>query len=330
MSRMQRVCFAVGDRAHCIWLADPIRRNVEFLRSLDPGYFGYVATLHSEHLVGDSRMAAAIAPRLAYSQAMETLFALLCATVQSPMCVFGWLERYINRELRATAEKISRGDDLMTVVRERPVTWESLSQRIHAGVAAGDDEKQSWLVAGYARAGEYLASDFLDAKVQHEYNCIKHGSRAIPGGFSFKFGEWAPAGSEYGSRFFAVEEVEKGSHNFFVHLNGLNWSPVKLAERLHLISASISNVVNWLLLLFGEPITPGVFRYPDDPEGFQSPWDDGIRATTMDFRYGFVKSSIRLLSRDEILDEYRKCSIQYRPEAGGDAASGSAIPPPSG
>jgi len=329
MSRMQRVCFVVGERPHCIWLADPIGRNVEFLRSLDSGYFEYLARLHSEQLAGDSRMAAAIALRLAYSQAMETLFALLCATVQSPMCVFGWLGRYSNGELRATVEKISRGDDLMTVVRERPVTWESLSQRVHAGVIAGDEEKQSWLVAGYECAWARLASDFLDAKVRDEYNCIKHGSRAIPGGFSFKFGEWAPAGSEYGSRFFAVEEVEKGSHNFFVHLNGLNWSPVKLAERLHLISASISNVVNWLLLLFGQPITPGVFRYPDDPQGFQSPWDDGIQATTMDFRYGFVKSSIRLLSRDEILGEYREYSMQYRPEPGGDAASGPPVARPS-
>jgi hypothetical protein len=326
---MQRVCFVVGERPHCIWLADPIGRNVEFLRSLDSGYFEYLARLHSEQLAGDSRMAAAIALRLAYSQAMETLFALLCATVQSPMCVFGWLGRYSNGELRATVEKISRGDDLMTVVRERPVTWESLSQRVHAGVIAGDEEKQSWLVAGYECAWARLASDFLDAKVRDEYNCIKHGSRAIPGGFSFKFGEWAPAGSEYGSRFFAVEEVEKGSHNFFVHLNGLNWSPVKLAERLHLISASISNVVNWLLLLFGQPITPGVFRYPDDPQGFQSPWDDGIQATTMDFRYGFVKSSIRLLSRDEILGEYREYSMQYRPEPGGDAASGPPVARPS-
>jgi hypothetical protein len=321
---MKRVCFVVAERPRCIWVSDPIARNVEFLQNVDPGYFEYLAKVHEEKLTGNDRMAAAISLRSAYFQGLETLFAFLCATIQSPQCVFGWLESYTNIKLREIVERVSQGHDVKTVMPERPITWESLSRRIHAGVISDDEEKQAQLVAGYAHVWRQFASDLLDTNIQKEYNCIKHGFRAKSTGFTVKFGDSSFAGSDYGSRFFAVEKIGNDSHNFFVHQHGINWSPIKLVDRLHLVSASVSNVINRLLLWFGQPITPDEFKYPADFGSFRSPWDDGIQATAVDIRHGFKESSIRLLTNAQILDEYRQWSLQDAPEADGNAGSGPA------
>ena len=323
---MRRVCFVVAERPRCIWLTDPVARNVEFLRSVDSDYFAYLAKVHEEKLTGNDRMAAALSLRSAYSQGLETLFAFLCATVQSPQCIFGWLESYSNNELRATVEKVSQGHEVATVMPERPITWESISQRIHAGVVSGDDEKQAQLVAEYAHLWRRFASDLLDAVVQKEYNCIKHGFRAKSTGFNFKFGDSSFVGSDYGSRFFAVEKIGNDAHNFFVHQHGVNWSPIKLVDRLHLVSASISNIVNRLLLWFGQPVTPEAFKYPADFGAFRSPWDDGIQVMTVDIRHGLKESSIKLLAKPQILDEYRKWSLEDAPEADGNTEERAAKP----
>ena len=316
---MQRVCFVIGDRPQCIWTTDPLGKNIEFLRNVDPGYFEYVGTAHEDRLNGGDQTAAALSIRAAYFQGLEALFAFLCATVQSPHCVFGWLDGYKTNELRETVGRVSQGQDIKSVLQERPIIWEAVSQRIHAGVISDDDEKQHQLVAAYAQLWRRLASDFLDPRYQKEYNCIKHGFRAKSTGFSsFTFGDSSFDGSDYGCRFFGVEKIANSRCNSFVHLHGINWSPINLVKRLHLISTLLSNIINRLLQWFGQPITPEAFKYPADFEAFRSPWNDGIQAMAIDIRYGFEESSIRLLSEDEILAEYAKCSIVDAPDCGDD------------
>ena len=229
--------------------------------------------------------------------------------------MFGWLEGYTNRELRETVQKISNGEDVKTCMPDKPVTWEKLSRRIHAGVISDDDSRQEQLATGYARVWRQFASDLVNPLFQKEYNCIKHGFRARSGGFTFSFANVPWPGSEDGSHFFGVERIGNSQNNFIVHEYGVNWSPAKLVERLHLIAASISNVINRLLQWWKQPVTPDAFRYPDDFKAFQSLWDDGIKALALDFRQGVVESSIHLLSAEEILREYGKLSLTDSPES---------------
>ena len=79
-------------------------------------------------------------------------------------------------------ERVSEGLVVKTCMPERPVTWESLSRRIHVGLVSDDNEKQEQLVMGYARVWRQFASDFMNPQVNMEYNCIKHGFRAKSGG----------------------------------------------------------------------------------------------------------------------------------------------------
>jgi hypothetical protein len=317
---MQRVCYYVNERPKCIWHTDPILKNVEFLRSIDTEYFEYHAKTHEQKLNGNDRMLAALSLRSAYSHGLEAFFAFLCSAIQAPHCVFGWLSNYqITDDLRALVEKISTGQLIKTVMPEKTITWKSLSERIHAGVISDNDAKQTQLIDGYEHLWKQFASDFLNKTFQKEYNCIKHGFRAKSCGFNMTFGDSFFSGSDYGSRFYTMEKFSK-DNNYFMHEHGLNWHPKQLVERLHLISASISNIVNRILLWFEQPITPDVFKYPSDFSSFHTPWDEnGIEAFSIDFKHGFKESSIHLLTREEIHQEYNKWSLHDTPNVDADS-----------
>src|SRR5262249_30177507 len=88
---MNNVRFAINEEPHCIWGYDLHDRNEEFLRSLDPRFFEYAAKSYQALSEGEDSMRAAMALRSAYSHGLETMFALLCAVVQAPDCVYGWV-----------------------------------------------------------------------------------------------------------------------------------------------------------------------------------------------------------------------------------------------
>jgi len=69
--------------------------------------------MHSELLEGDQKQYAAATLRIAYSQGLETLFALLCAVVQAPDCVIGWFLKYRNSELFELVRKIREGQIIL-------------------------------------------------------------------------------------------------------------------------------------------------------------------------------------------------------------------------
>ena len=86
-SDLKVVRFAVDTRPVCLWLLNPIERNLEFLQCVDPRYFEFVARGHAEQLEGESKQAAALSLRAAHSHALEAFFAFLTATVQAPECI---------------------------------------------------------------------------------------------------------------------------------------------------------------------------------------------------------------------------------------------------
>ena len=103
---IQNVRFVVDETPYCLWDADIRQRNLDFLDSIDPGYSN-IADLHGQSLDGQEKQYAAAALRVAYSQGLETLFALLCAAIQAPDCVEGWLTKYQNSELESVVKKIN-------------------------------------------------------------------------------------------------------------------------------------------------------------------------------------------------------------------------------
>jgi hypothetical protein len=121
---MTGIPFVVDETPYICWDPDLQRKNLEFLRGIDSKYFQYVVESNIEHLEGDDKHRAALAIRLAYSQALETLFALLGALVQAPTCPLGWM-------LASVVTKISKGEAILS--RHAPaITWQTLSCNVHS------------------------------------------------------------------------------------------------------------------------------------------------------------------------------------------------------
>ena len=96
---MQSVSVVIDETPYCVWDWDIDRLEREFLNGIAPGYFAYMAQAHDPHLDGEEAQRAARALRMTYSHAQETLMSLLCALVQAPDCVVGWMHKYRNEEL---------------------------------------------------------------------------------------------------------------------------------------------------------------------------------------------------------------------------------------
>ena len=71
----------VGRRPQVTWRAEMDQQNLSFLRGIDAHYFGHIADTHMLLLETESKHYAAAAIRVAYGQALETLMALIGATV---------------------------------------------------------------------------------------------------------------------------------------------------------------------------------------------------------------------------------------------------------
>lgn len=287
--------FAVGTEPYLVRDWGISERNLEFLQSLDPGYFGYLGRTMRPGLDAkepDERLRAGTAVRIAYHHGVESFFALLFATLQAPDCVVGWMLAYqpwVLRKLVGAVEprlaspstggtrrrkerreelREYRGEVLNFIpLQARYFTWEGLVRQI---VSAPTETQER--LAGSWRA---FARDLLDDRFVEEYNSLKHGLRAGPGGFSLSTGPESepgtPAppeamislgGSEHGSSFFArrtlvggPEEKERvaggGTYRFRVRRTSLNYEPRALCDALEVISASIAIVRAHALALNG-------------------------------------------------------------------------------
>ena len=226
--------FAVNTTPYCIWDWGLAERNIEYLESLDPDYFDYIGRANLPHLGSDDpreRRRAATAIRTAYHHGLESFFALLFATLQSPWCVPGWMQAYSPADLRDMAQMVdpghsSRGaqreriralrEELLPYVWLRPrsfLRWESISRAVHRLDA--DEEVAARMQGLFGNLWHGFARDLVNDSFVSEYNSIKHGLRAGFGGFYMLIGpestpgEPAPAeamhslgNSEHGSSFF--------------------------------------------------------------------------------------------------------------------------------
>ena len=221
--------FVVDKTPYCIWDKNLRKLNLDFLDSIDPKYFNYLADVHGNLLDSEERQYAATALRTTYSQALESLFAFLCATVQIPSCPVGWLLKYQNRELFEVIRKIQNGEEVLTKLTIDHVTWETLAKVIYP-YSTGNTEDDDFIHNSFACLWRRFAEDFLCEHTAEEYNSIKHGLRLQIGGFNLQsfvekmHGEppdlenWPEdmrslRGSAFGSAFFVSERLDN-SFNF--------------------------------------------------------------------------------------------------------------------
>jgi hypothetical protein len=279
----------------------------------------HIADVHGPLLEGENKQHAAMALRAAYTQGLETLFALIASAAQAPDCPVGWMLCYRNDELDEVVKKIHSNKPIMSKFNTDCFTWEILSDIVHP-FELGDSEHTSRVKKLFAQTWRRFASDFLDEKSKLEYNSVKHGLRARMGGFKLSFGPQAapeiPAspeamielgGSEFGSTFYHQEKLID-SRNFRVKSQSLNWNPNRFVFSLILISYSILNVVNYLKYVNSDKEGEFDFYFPktvEDEDVFEKPWEYRVSTTSFNFNTVIDPKWIKPLSKTDILETYK-------------------------
>ena len=305
--------FLVNENVYCLWDYDIRKKTLEFLDSLNPEYFEYLADTIGPDAVDEDNQSASIAIRLAYSQALETFFTLLGACIQGPYCTPAWVNTYWPSELRELVRNISEREYVDSILRKKHLSWKIITNFIFTWLALDDQEKETQIKENFSKIWARFASDYLDENFNHEYNAIKHGLRIKPGGFYLAFGREDKPGvpapkermqqigsSKYGSSFFVVERHRKKSHHIKLKRQHMNWNPEDFAWGLHILSMSIQNVISAIKILNDIPATEVRFSWPREEDTFSEPWKRRIKMGV------YSMGGIDLILPDELIDPSSK------------------------
>ncbi|MBD1807740.1 hypothetical protein H6F98_20140 [Microcoleus sp. FACHB-SPT15] len=316
---LQHRFFLVDERPLCIWDKDIRQKTLKFLENIDSGYFDYIVNVHLQTLnQGDKStdkesQYAALALRTAYSQALETLFALICAAIQAPWCVPAWINAYKNDELRQLVEKIHTKKPIRSLLGGESPSWSSICAFIFQQCPFENEAQKSSVEAGFAQLWSNFAQDFLDKEHSQEYNSIKHGLRVRSGGFKFSVGlldkpDVPPpadkmevvSDSQFGSSFLVNEKIGSEKHHIYFKEHCRNWNPKDIALRLMLASISISNIQSTLKLMHG--VSEVQLQYPEDFT-YVNHWNDFAAVTTPKIQ--IISEFIIPFTKEEISSGYK-------------------------
>lgn len=226
----------IGKRPLSVWDVDLGYKNQRFLSSVDPSYFNYLSQIHSqptndqELRTDRQNQHSALALRTAYSQALETLFALLFASIQAPHCIPAWIGNYRNHELVDLVEKVQKNKPIDSVLDSETPAWCDIYDVLFD--PKEDDNGIFIARSGFVKTWRCFASDFLNESFSREYNSIKHGLRINPGGFTLELGFTEEPGvkppqdkmftvmsSSFGSSYLKAEKIGNLKHHLCLKEN---------------------------------------------------------------------------------------------------------------
>ncbi len=318
---MQHSKFLVYDKPNCIWDWDLMQQNLDFIESMRPEYFDNVVLHNVKQLEEKEKNLAALSIRLAYFHGMETFFSLICATLQAPECVVGWLQKYSANSLRNMVIKINSEQNIITKNGPHQFSWEDLSNTFNS-FKLEDRDKEQEIKDRFGKLWKRLAAEFVDEKLIAEYNSLKHGLRIEPGGFHMaigqekEFGVSPPSeefismgGNEFGSSFFIPEEIcQKGvpnrKYHFRVRKYSVNWDPDIIGIRVILLSKSIRNILAFLKIVNGVKPETVKFSWPSDLSVFEEAWKPLSGVLNTNFGSIINQEDITIFNEKEILAAY--------------------------
>lgn len=193
--------------------------------------------------------------------------------------------------------------------------WNDIVKRLLPQASSDVDWQQ--LQSATAHLWAFLAKDFLDKSLTHEYNSAKHGLRVESGGWRCDVGVNEPPGllapreqmrtiasSQFGSRY--LKATLFAERNYHYGDQYVNWQPVDLARRIEIIVASTTNLLailkcihdcpreNIIMSFFGERDVEDLIAAIDAGSSFRFSIDST-----------FTTSGIMPLAAQEIRDSYK-------------------------
>lgn len=328
---MNHFTFVVNDEPFSLWDQDPVRRTAEFLDSIDPGFFSYLAEAHAENLdSAEHKRRVATAARMAYLHGIETFMTLVGAAVQAPQAPYAWVALAKTDLLRAVVERITEGDStLHSELVQWDRTWDGLAQRVFA--YSGQENGWPKTAESFGHAWRILAGEFLDENNQAEYNSLKHGFRIRSSGVKIAFGlehQYGVApppeemrylgGSDSGSTFYVIERAgpdAQGNRSKRSRRRTVNWTPETMIRGLQVIDVSIRNIVTFLRIVHGAKPNKVQFMRLEAVEDLASLLHDSIGVRTSSFDVELDQSQIQATTKKQLQEELTQAFAEPEPIA---------------
>lgn len=298
----------------CFWDRNDAGRQVQFIESMDPSYFAYLGRIHEAHLSGADSLHAAVALRVTYSHALETLFALIGAAVQAPACPAGWFLKYKNADLNNLIKNIHSHKSFYNKLGIERGGWPEVVEALTPWELP--DQAQVELKAATVKFWESLTKEFLDQNFQDEYNSLKHGFRVRSGEWYLAIGREdvpgvpAPpermqtmAHSQFGSTFLRPMSLKK--HHWAFEEQRVNWNPAEFAKRLPFVVESINNIIAFLKCMNGVPLQNVQVAFISHEMVHEALSDsDHSTATKFSVRFCITPEMVPDVSAEDILLKY--------------------------
>lgn len=200
---------------------------------------------------------------------------LIAAAVQAPKCPQAYLGQCSNGALRSVLRKIDEGALLPQYNRHLKVlSWPGIGEEVLRCTGETGAEQQR-LVGTFTNLWTDLASKQRNQIAIWEYNSLKHGFRVHPGGFTLKIEANGPnpsnpleltIGEKFGTGFHVLTKPgddTDANRSRLAERHNVIWRVEDLAHLVHLISASLQNVVTYLRIYNGGP-PPYVIARPKE------------------------------------------------------------------
>jgi hypothetical protein len=315
---LQKSIFLVNKEPCCIWDADLVERNTEFLDGLDTRYFDYVI---ETYLYTNDRARAAVALRINFHHSMETLYSLLGAYIQAYDCVYAWLAKCQNHQLRDLIKRTNEcrkrddPDSVFTKLNIERVDWKNLADAIFYSYMPETIENEK-MVKLFSTLWARLADEFTNQDHIDEYNSLKHGFRVHSGGSALYSSIETEAGvpasletmqllgqSRFGTSFFKIETVGKREgRSLKVQQTTINWEIEKVISLTRLVSMSINNIIYALKIVNGMETKGCEFLRPLHDEDFEKPWEHISMIPRVSMSFGDKEQIVRL-AKKELLEQ---------------------------
>lgn len=258
------VVYAIDDELYCYWAASRTESAMQFLDSLDSGYFAFVADQGGACLGNptlEKRSAASM--RIAFFQGTETLLLLLGAFAQAPGCPQAWMVECKPPQLREVTRKITDGGTLLHLNDLlNAASWTSVADAV---LRTSGQKEMAGLGPRFARFWQQLAHTYLRREFDDEYNALIHGIGVKAAGVPFRGtaasrcsanqDAVAPSrGSRWATSFKITRPVGsdgRESRSRYSVDQHIDWDAEQMVEALHCISASIHNVVAAFRIVHG-------------------------------------------------------------------------------
>ncbi|MGH2549338.1 MAG: hypothetical protein ACRDHN_08105 [Thermomicrobiales bacterium] len=247
--------FVTGTSPNVSWDDLSTKDQLQFLQSIDPGYFEYVAGMHVPNLDTENAIYASIAIRQIHAQAVETFFAVIGSVLQAPDCPAGWILNYRIGDLRGLISSIDNYEPFLNRQGVREGSWKAVVRAIFR--FSEDNEVLREHLDASAALWKGLAYHLIHERFDDENSAIKHG-------LGFNAGEWKmrirTEGSnvafllqdhQFGTRFPRREKIEGKPRQSYLRFQRVNWDPKALANRIPLLVASLRDVINLQIIHHG-------------------------------------------------------------------------------